>query len=496
MKRSLFARYFAITFSIIIISITFLGAVLLVCASQYFQTQKYEQMENNLDRAVSMLRTSSSIVIAYDESGKIYYEISSQNTSTVFSLMSTFMDSTYFLTDSAGQVKICSEQVAGEICVHNAYIVPDRVMKEINEDGAFTETGKLDGLYSENHYIVGVSIDVDGTTIGYMFEATPSDGLMTFLMEIFNMFIISSGIVIFLAFVIIFIVTSQLVRPLKEMSDAASQYGKGDFTKRLDVYRDDEIGQLAQTLNTMADDLSTLESSRRSFTANVSHELKTPMTTIGGFIDGILDGTIPESEHKKYLRIVSEEVARLSRMVRSMLDLSKIEAGEMTVNSKPFNAINAIAQILFSFETAINDKNLEIRGLEVGDVWVNADEDLIYQVIYNLMDNAVKFASQNGYIEFTFSTVGSKTNIGIRNSGQGLAAAEINKVFDRFYKTDKSRGLDKNGVGLGLYIVKNIINLHDGDIRVSSLEGEYTEFSITLSTAKPPLKSRKNNEQE
>lgn len=487
MKRSLFAKYFTVCISIIVVSITFLGAVLLICASEYFQRQKYEQMEQNLNQAATMIQQSN---IFYDENTN-EFQIAPNDTMNVFVVMGSITDSVFFMTDSTGKTLICSEGVSGDACVHSAYTLPENIFSSINTDGVYTETGKLNGLYTENQYIVGVPVIYDNVTVGYLFASTSSAGLQVFLREIFNMFILSSGVVLFLAFVIIFVVISQLVKPLREMSHAASQYGKGDFSFRLQYQRDDEIGQLAQTMNTMAYDLSLMENSRRSFTANVSHELKTPMTTIGGFIDGILDGTIPEKEHKKYLRIVSTEVGRLSRVVRSMLNLSKIEAGEMTVECRPFNAVNTIAKILFSFESAINEKNMEIRGLEVGDIWVNADEDLIYQVIYNLMDNAVKFVSQNGVIEFAFKNIGSKTEIAIRNSGQGLAAEEMNKVFDRFYKTDRSRGLDKNGVGLGLYIVKTIINLHDGDVVVRSVEGEYTEFSITLDSSKPPAKSRK-----
>ena len=193
-----------------------------------------------------------------------------------------------------------------------------------------------------------------------------------------------------------------MVRPLREMSVAAKKFGQGDFTSRIEVTSDDEIGQLAMALNNMAQSLSQLESMRRSFVANVSHELKTPMTSIGGFIDGILDGTIPRSEEKKYLRIVSEEVQRLSRLVRSMLNLSRIEAGELKLNRQQLNIVDTICQTLFTFEQSIEQKRLDIRGLDVGKVMVDADADLIHQVVYNLIENAVKFVSEDGYLMFSF----------------------------------------------------------------------------------------------
>lgn len=482
MKKSLFAKYFTICMGVIIVSITFLGAMMLIFSSQYFRNDQFKHLEDSVQYAAD----STQVYIQRDSDGS--YTIS-QLVENSYKMLARPNDATYFLTDVNGALLACSED---KKCIHSApYTVPQDIRQK-TAGGVYKETGTFDKLYKNDYYTVGVPIKVDGEIIGYLYGSSPSKNLNVFLAEIFNMFIISSGVVLFLAFAIIFVVTSQMVRPLKEMSNAAKQYGEGDFSRRVHIDRSDEIGELASALNTMADDLSIIENSRRSFTANVSHELKTPMTTIGGFIDGILDGTIPEKEHKKYLRIVSDEVKRLARLVRSMLNLSKIEAGEMTIKRKSFNMVETVAQTLFSFEQAINGKNLEIRGLdEVGDVWIEADEDLIHQVIYNLMDNAIKFVNEGGYIEFSFQTIGRKTQIGIKNSGNGLSKQEMNKVFDRFYKTDRSRGLDKNGVGLGLYIVKTVVSLHDGDIKVRSKEGEYTEFVITLSSGKPPVKNRK-----
>ena len=236
--------------------------------------------------------------------------------------------------------------------------------------------------------------------------------------------------------------------------------------------------------NNMAKSLSNLEAMRRSFVANVSHELRTPMTSIAGFIDGILDGTIAPEKQTHYLHIVSEEVKRLSRLVRSMLNLSRIEAGELKVQTTQFNVLEVICETVFSFEQGINSKHLDIRGLDTEKIMVEADPDLIHQVVYNLIENAVKFVNDGGYLEFNFNVDGRMTYVGIRNSGEGLSKEEIPKVFDRFYKTDRSRGMDKNGVGLGLYLVRSIINLHGGDIIVKSSPGEYTEFVFSIPTAK------------
>ena len=343
MKKSLFARYFTVCISVIIISITVLGGIMLIFASQYFRAEQYTLLKKNLQRAVNLTQQEY-LTVTTGEDGSDQIVLDAPGALTVYQMFSSVIDADFFLSDTNGKVLMCTEDIS---CRHlrSNYTVPIEFRKRIERYGAFSETGNFKGLYAQNYFTVGVPLVQNDVTVGYLFASSPSENLQVFLKEILNMLLISSGLVLLLAFVIIFVVTSQLVRPLKDMAYAAKQYGKGDFSPRVPIQRDDELGQLAQALNNMAVDLSVIESSHRSFTANVSHELKTPMTTIGGFIDGMLDGTIPEKDHKKYLQIVSSEIARLSRLVRSMLDLSKIEAGEMPVNLTTFNAINTLSLI-------------------------------------------------------------------------------------------------------------------------------------------------------
>ena len=316
-----------------------------------------------------------------------------------------------------------------------------------------------------------------------MFASTSSAALSIFLVDIFQMYVISAALVMLFAFIVIYFVTSNMVRPLQEMLAATQSFSKGEFSIRVPVEGDDEIAMLAAAFNSMASSLAVMESTRRSFTANVSHELKTPMTTIGGFIDGILDGTIPPERQGYYLRIVSGEVQRLSRMVQSMLAIARIEAGELTIAPVPVEITDIVTRTVFTFEQRLEGKQIEVRGLDAEKHLVEADADLIHQVVYNLVDNAVKFVDQGGYLEFAYHTEGNMTFISVKNSGAGVAPEEIPKLFDRFYKSDKSRSLDKNGVGLGLSIVKTIMNLHNGDIYIRSEPGQYTEFVFSLPTS-------------
>ena len=286
-----------------------------------------------------------------------------------------------------------------------------------------------------------------------------------------------------LIFIAVYAVTYQMARPLRAMAAAARAMAKGDFTQRIPPGSGDEIGELADAFHYMSKSLASLEQLRRSFIGNVSHELKTPMTTIAGFIDGILDGTIAQEEQTKYLSIVSAEVKRLSRVVSSMLSLARLESGEMKLSLSPVVVSEILVHVTLTFEQMINEKNLEIRGLDdIPPIHVTADPDLLYQVIYNLLDNAVKYTPVGGYIEFKLKETADSVKVTIKNSGPGLTKQETVRIFERFYKVDRSRGLDKSSTGLGLYLVKTILEIHGGSVEVDSVLGEYTAFSFTLPT--------------
>ena len=307
------------------------------------------------------------------------------------------------------------------------------------------------------------------------------------------MFLIAAAAAFILAFVVVGLFSYRLVKPLRQMSAAAKSFGDGDFSIRVPVTSNDEIGQLATAFNNMADSLSGSESMNRSFVANVSHELKTPMTTIAGFIDGILDGTIPPERQSHYLHIVSDEVKRLSRLVRTMLNLSRIDNGELKLRPNDFDISETVLSTVLTFEKSIDEKKIDIRGLDtLQPMQVHGDEDLLHQIVYNLVENAVKFTNTEGYISFNVSDSIDRIVVTIENSGSGIQSDELPLVFEKFYKTDKSRSQDKNGMGLGLYLVRTIIKLHGGDISVSSVVNEYTRFSFYIPKPQEPPKLKYN----
>jgi len=478
-QQSLFRRYFLVCTSMILLSILILGVVFLSFASQYFRQDRFALLEKNAGYA---LEATQELCFNVDGSYKVAADLEQ-----VYVSIGKAIDADVYLTGVNGQTLICTEKGR---CAHRQRAVPDEILDQVRDEERYTGVSTLGGIYESSYYTVGLPLVVeDDVLAGMVFVSTSAAGLTDFLSEMVRLFLLSAVCVLIIACAVIYFATSSMVRPLREMVSATESFARGDFSVRVPVNRMDEIGRLSMAFNTMAGALGQQDSVRRSFVSNVSHELKTPMTTIAGFVDGILDGTIPPEKERHYLSIVSSEVKRLSRLVRSMLNIARLESGELKLSPKSFDINQVVCTTVFSFEKAIEDKQLDVRGLDVPRVLVSADEDLIHQVVYNLVENAVKFVNPGGYLEFGYQVQGEMTYISIKNSGEGIPKEEIPKVFQRFYKSDRSRSLDKSGVGLGLNIVKTIVNLHHGEVIVRSTEGQFCEFIFTLPSAPAPAKA-------
>lgn len=304
-------------------------------------------------------------------------------------------------------------------------------------------------------------------------QKTGSTILRLFLPAVFISLIIS--------FFLVYILSKKITSPLKQMTETAKKISSGNWKTRLSFEGNDEITVLADSFNQMLDNLENLEKMRRDFIANISHELRTPMTSINGFIEGILDGTIPEDKQGYYLNIVKEEVKRLQRLVSDMLDIAKMESGESKVNITKFNLCEVIRLSVIQLQKFIEDKNINFRAnFEQESMYVHADRDAIQRVLINLIHNAIKFTPYEGDISVSVRNVKGKAEINVTDSGEGIPNEDIHFVFDRFHKADKSRGKDKTSVGLGLYIVKNILKAHNEDITVQSEYGKGTTFTFSL----------------
>ncbi len=427
----------------------------------------------------NLKQNTLTIAESFKEIESMGYTAELNRTATAFA--NSYNSSVFFVTLD-GKTYICSDSSNNVDCVHIRSNVRDEIMDYVLNGNIYTNSKTFSGMYTEDTDTVGVRlIDIDGEVVGAVFISSHTDYESAYTSRIFNTMLFAAVIILVILFIFIYFYVRSIVKPLQQMSEAAKAMVDGDFSRRVKVKRKDEISELAESFNAMAESVESLETMRSSFVSNVSHELKTPMTTIGGFVDAILSDTIPPEQQKHYLSIVSDEVRRMSSLVNSMLALSKLDSGQTELQPTDVDIFDIICRVMISFERILERKNIEIIGADKLDrVMVKCDGQLMYQVVYNLFDNAVKFTPEGGYISIFISEYNSLIEIYIKNSGEGIAEDDIKHVFERFYKTDKSRSMDKSGVGLGLYLVKSIMNYHKGDIQVKSVPGLYTEFTLKL----------------
>ena len=350
-------------------------------------------------------------------------------------------------------------------------ISPERPVREFRD---YADTGRL---------IAGVAaVDPQSKeTVGFVFAMSTDSRLDRLWTTFISLYFVTSLAIMAISFLAVSVTASQMVLPLKEMVRATRQYALGDFDIRMKDYdQTDEIGELSASFNQMADILQRQEVQRREFLSNLSHDLKTPLTTIAGYTDGILDGTIPASQERKYLEIIAEESRRLSRMVRRMLDVNQFQTMDPMRGGRSFDLCESMRRVLISMEKKITDRKLDVE-VEIPDasIYTLGDMDMIIQVLYNLLENAVKFARPGSTLYFGLRIRENRAVVSVRNFGETIPPEELPLLFERFHKTDKSRGEDRDGVGLGLYIVKTILKRHGEEICVTSENG-VTEFSFSL----------------
>lgn len=486
LSNNIFARYFVLFSAIFLVVLSILGTTLTLLVNAYNQNEKTQLLMENTQ---SIAKSVNSTLISSEMNDT--YSVEKEMICKSLKIISSSIDADIFVCNAEGDIILCKERASSlpffgifaECPYHNSYYVGDNIMQKVYES---SYSGKVD-VNGQSSYIVGYPIYSGNEIIGSVFAITQTDvDSLTF--AVFRIFMLSALLCLTLGFVCIWYLTKKLVTPLRDMSTAAKQFAVGDFSYRVKVSGNDDLANLGRAFNDMADALDTLESSRRSFVSNVSHELRTPMTSIGGFIDGILDGTIPKDKEDYYLEIVSGEIRRLTRLVVTMLNMSKIESGSFEMNPQNYDITDQIIHILLTFEQKIDEKSIEIQGLEViPPTYIVADRDMIYQVVYNIFDNAVKFTNEGGYIRISLVDLNDKIEVHINNSGIGIKSDELSKVFERFYKVDKSRGLDAKGAGLGLYIVKMMVEMHSGSIYAKSEDEHSAEFVFTLPKSYTPL---------
>ncbi|MDD6484862.1 MAG: HAMP domain-containing sensor histidine kinase [Clostridiales bacterium] len=369
--------------------------------------------------------------------------------------------------------------------------ISEQYLKSVSEGKVVKTICHIDGLDDDKMYLlIGMPIYYQNTIIGSSFYVSGIPVIYKTATELTVMFIIAGLITLALAAVMVYTQSKKISRPIIMINDAVRDIAAGNFSERVPVESNDEIGQLASSFNFMAENLGKMEEKNNTFVSDVSHELRTPMTSISGFIEGILDGTIPKDKEEYYLKIVLDETRRLTKFVNDTLEMSKMSTKNYQLDIDQFDINELVRTCIISLESRIEEKNLELNVDFKHEVLnVLADKDSIKRVILNIMDNAIKFSYPNTTIGISVWTERGKAYVCIGNFGDGIDSADLSNVFERYYKTDRSRKNEKSGAGLGLSMVKNILVLHKQSIWVESVDtkegsnAKYTKFTFTLEKA-------------
>lgn len=454
-----------------------------------------------------------------------------QNQNTYSDRFAAVLNSNIFITDKNGFILYSSTPA-----YHNAFRVESKFLKKYASYPGETHCSTFGGIFDSEYFVSAFPIDKENASspddiFGMVFICSPADSVINTVKQIITL-VLTALFWVFLASVLaLYFISKRLNVPLMRLKDKFSLFSSGDYSVRMPKTGVTEVDRIGDAFNEMASILEVTENSRRMFLCNISHDLRTPMTSIQGFTEAILDGTLPPERHHYYLVLIHKEIKRLSGIVNELLDISKIESGTLQLNKSVFDICEMVRLIIISLEEKLLAKNIEFHlEAQNSHSYVLADKDSMYQVIYNLLDNAAKFSDNNGTIRVTVlpempedtsknrtseaketaekpekvsktdkkkkneeheEEIGSKIpkyRISVYNTGIGIPKESLEQIFDRFYKIDMSRGLCRNGSGLGLFIVKTIMDQHGEPIEVNSCEGKYCEFVFSLPLVSKPKK--------
>lgn len=495
-KESSYYKLFRFSFIVIISVLLFLGVIVISVSARVFKNSKLKDLESVGKLFIRCLEDE------YDESGDI---------------LSDSIQKLHFYFSNENRLKIYFYDKDGE-CIFSASDYGEELLNELNPyNNVLKPSDKNESLSGSVKKAVDGKekryLDMDSSSLSknepyliygtkavlrhdnhesgekiYIIFCGKTDSINKFTQKMIIFYVIFAALAIYLSYVMLKKRMKKLTAYEYDFLRISERYAKNDFTEKLSADIDGIPKAITEYINVLAANVENSEDVSKTFIANVSHELRTPMTTIGGFVSGIIDGTIPKSKQSEYLILVNNEIKRLKILISSMLNMTKFESGTMTPNFSETNLTDLVIQTVLMFEKKIEAKKLEVEGLDSNRLIAVADADLIQQVIYNLVENAVKFIDVGGTLSFRIEKNDGMNEIAVRNTGEGLTDSEIQQVFDRFYKTDSSRGKDATGLGLGLSISRKIAHLHKGHIVVKSVYGEYTEFILQI----PDLKKREH----
>lgn len=409
------------------------------------------------------------------------YETSgSMEPEDLFSLIHSYsngLEATIWITDKSGTILLDSDWSSMQEPVETDF-------NPLDFGRSYSMTGDFYGMFSRRMLTVYIPLSAQFKTNGYVLIHEPLDSIAAMRNMTVNMVFLAAGITFLLTGILLLIFHFTVYRPMKKVSHAVREYSRGNLTYKVHLRSHDEIGYLAAGLNDMSSRLSQTGNDQKKFLANVSHDFRSPLTSIKGYIEAILDGTIPPELQPKYLQIVLDETGRLTKLTQNMLELNTFSDGGTYLDYSTFDINHEIRKVIASMEGICQKKQITFDMIQSErTLMVYADLGRIQQVLYNLIDNAIKFSHTGGVITIETHSRYDQAFISVKDNGTGIARENINKIWERFYKTDASRGRDKKGTGLGLSIVKEIIKAHGTTIDVISTEGVGSEFIFRLKLA-------------
>jgi signal transduction histidine kinase len=441
------------------------------------------QQRSQLVSHARSLQNYASLTFPWNPGG-YFSRVQFQDFYNTIGLVANVSGTHIILTDIHGNIWTQTGAAVGEDRVIHPDIIKISLENYQNSTELFMFSGTMGEYYATRQITAVIPVrNEHNQIIMFFYLSMPANNYNELMFAFVRIFVLVSLFVVLIAAFSAYLLSRRTNRPLCQMRDAVIGFSLGDFTKRipLDNVRHDEIGELAVAFNGMADSLAKIEELRRGFIANISHEMRTPMTNVLGYIDGIIDGTLPDN--KRYLAVIRDEILRLSRLVGKTLDIAKLQSGEYSVNPQPFDLCELVSRVLFSFERKIEQKKLEVRLQFEDGTRCCADSDAVTQVCFNLLDNAIKFSDDGQPLDISINTKNGKVWFSVTNFGPDIPAEDLPYVFDRFHKADHSRAQDPGGLGLGLYLVKTIINTHGEQVFAASENG-VTTFSFSLSGCK------------
>jgi signal transduction histidine kinase len=479
MFRSLFTRLMVTYFVIIVVTLIILGLLL----STFFLDYTYSKKTQELIREARELNPYIEMYsLGLINKGALY---------NYFTVIDRFLNTTVWVSDGLGYIWIAYSTSKEDEEKWKEQQLTEEEFIQVLKGNTITKTGKFGGRFDVPVLTIGVPLRINNKIRGAIFLHSPVQGIKRTLYDIYINIWWAAFVSAVLSIVLLYWTSRRVSKPLIQMNHISREFAQGNFKRRVKVVTKDETGQLAINFNAMADSLEQLELMRRSFVANVSHELRSPLTSIMGYIQGVLDKTIQWEEQDKYLEIALSEAQRLNKLINELLNLSQIESGQFPLKIAVFDVNEQLRRVLISQEERINKKNIEIEvDFQDEHCWVEGDPDRIQQVILNLVDNAIKYNYENGKLMLKTWKHREKAYVKIQDKGPGIPKEDIVHIWERFYQTDKSRSTKDRGTGLGLSIVKKIIEEHGQNIWVNSRVGVGTAFIFSLKAAKKPDKVR------